>query len=89
MNPSICSSCGAAITSDDQLCPFHHQVPPCEEWAEGNKQACDLIHRKVIPPKPTKKLDPEDDGEGGWIGFIKVRLQRGRKYLSAGQATWL
>jgi len=55
--PSLCASCGLELSGDSQLCPHHYHVYG-DDWAQGNKAACDFFHRGIQPPKETKTEIP-------------------------------
>ena len=48
---SLCASCGTELTGNLELCPHHHFAHVDDGWAIGNRHACDLIHRGIVPPR--------------------------------------
>jgi hypothetical protein len=47
---SLCASCGIERWDGVELCPQHDAFLP-DDWAEGNRLLCDLLHRGKEPPR--------------------------------------
>jgi hypothetical protein len=50
-----CASCGMILTGDVALCP-HHSASG-DDWAAGNRIACDFYHRKKVQPELREPLE--------------------------------
>jgi hypothetical protein len=51
---SLCVVCGYSTLEAGDICT-HHTASYSADWAEGNKLFCDLLHRGIVSPSPSRR----------------------------------